>query len=181
MPRPPRRDAQQNMTRLREAALRIFMAQGIDAPLEDVARAAGVSIGTLYNHFGNRQRLLDEVLPQAALAQLARIQTSVAAEKDPHARLVRYIEEVATIQATDRLLSDALARLPSLPDDAAHACSEVMELGQRLVAEARRSIPSVFLDENSLAALVLANSTVQRSGPPAGWDELVIALARAHR
>ncbi len=46
-----RADARQNRARLITAATEAFAEKGADAPLEDVARRAGVGIGTLYRHF----------------------------------------------------------------------------------------------------------------------------------
>ena len=45
------------------AAADLFTERGVDVPLDEIARRAGVSIGTLYNHFPNRGALLDAVLP----------------------------------------------------------------------------------------------------------------------
>src|ERR1700745_1738913 len=56
-PRPAeqlRADARQNRTRLISAATAAFAEKGADAPLEDIARRAGVGIGTLYRHFPSR-------------------------------------------------------------------------------------------------------------------------------
>ncbi|MFT4280608.1 TetR/AcrR family transcriptional regulator [Microbacterium sp.] len=179
MSRPTRSDARRNAELLRVAALRVFMSRGIDAPLDDVAREAGVSIGTLYNHFGNRDRLIDDILPGAAAAQLARIRIAAETTDDPRERVERYLHEVFAVQASDRLLSDALATLPSLPADAARTCQEVIGLGRRLIADARDHGASPLLDEDTLVALILANSTVQRGGSPKDWDRLLITLARA--
>ena len=49
-----RADARQNRARLISAATAAFAEKGADAPLEDIARRAGVGIGTLYRHFPNR-------------------------------------------------------------------------------------------------------------------------------
>jgi AcrR family transcriptional regulator len=49
-----RADARQNRARLITAATEAFAEKGADAPLEDIARRAGVGIGTLYRHFPNR-------------------------------------------------------------------------------------------------------------------------------
>jgi AcrR family transcriptional regulator len=56
-PRPAedlRADARQNHARLLTAAAEAFAEKGADAPLEDIARRAGVGIGTLYRHFPTR-------------------------------------------------------------------------------------------------------------------------------
>jgi AcrR family transcriptional regulator len=61
-PRPMRADAQRNYQRLLDAALSAFTEHGADdASLEEIARRAGVGIGTLYRHFPTRQALLEAV------------------------------------------------------------------------------------------------------------------------
>lgn len=179
MPRPVRSDARRNAERLRDAAAAVFMKSGINAPLEDVAREAGVSIGTLYNHFSNRQELLDAVLPAAAASQLSRIQAAVDAATTARGRIESYLREVFAVQASDRLLSDALSTLPLLPAEAARTCNEVMTLGRDVITDARSSGETVFLDEDDLVALVLGNSLVQRAGAPEGWDRFLSRIARS--
>ena len=59
-PRPAeqlRADARQNHARLIAAATAAFAERGADAPLEDIARRAGLGIGTLYRHFPTRTDL----------------------------------------------------------------------------------------------------------------------------
>src|SRR5580704_5863067 len=61
-PRPMRADAQRNYQRLLDAAVAVFAEHGADdASLEEIARRAGVGIGTLYRHFPTRQALLEAV------------------------------------------------------------------------------------------------------------------------
>lgn len=59
--RPPRADAVRNRERLLDAAGAAFAAGGADVPLEDIARSAGVGIGTLYRHFPTRDSLIEAV------------------------------------------------------------------------------------------------------------------------
>ncbi len=58
-PRAMRADARRNDARLLAAAEASFAAQGTDVSLEEIARRAGVGIGTLYRHFPTRQALLE--------------------------------------------------------------------------------------------------------------------------
>ncbi|MCB0947563.1 MAG: helix-turn-helix transcriptional regulator, partial [Mycobacterium sp.] len=51
--RPLRADAERNRERIVVAASRLFAEQGLSVPLEDVARAAGVGVATLYRRFPN--------------------------------------------------------------------------------------------------------------------------------
>ncbi|WP_141583012.1 TetR/AcrR family transcriptional regulator [Actinomadura sp. WMMA1423] len=114
--RPPRADAARNRDRLVAAGAAVFGARGLDAPLEEVARRAGVSIGTLYNHFPARENLVDAIFP-ARLAALDEIVERSLADPDPWKGFVGFIEGLFALQAEDRGLNDALARrFPHAPE-----------------------------------------------------------------
>ena len=59
--RKPRVDGERNRQRLLDVAREAFAENGISASLENIARKAGVGIGTLYRHFPTRQMLVDEI------------------------------------------------------------------------------------------------------------------------
>nr|WP_282083293.1 TetR/AcrR family transcriptional regulator [Streptomyces tendae] len=60
-PRPLRRDARRNREALLAAAREAFLDGDTDAHVEDIARSAGVAVGTLYRHFETRDALIEEV------------------------------------------------------------------------------------------------------------------------
>jgi AcrR family transcriptional regulator len=60
--RPLRRDAAENREKLIDAATRVFAEHGRDATVEEVAREAGVGMGTLYRRFPHKQALIDELV-----------------------------------------------------------------------------------------------------------------------
>ena len=72
--RKPRADAERNRLKLLDAARAAFTAEGTGASLEDIARSAGVGIGTLYRHFPTRDVLVAEVYRSEAekLAEASR-------------------------------------------------------------------------------------------------------------
>ena len=72
-PRPLRADAQRNRDRLLEIAVRAFSDEGPDVSLEQIAKSAGVGIGTLYRHFPTREALVEA----AYRNELARLCDSV--------------------------------------------------------------------------------------------------------
>ncbi|WP_395298390.1 helix-turn-helix domain-containing protein [Kitasatospora hibisci] len=78
--RPLRADAARNRARLLAAATEVFTTRGIATPTEEIARAAGVGVGTLFRHFPTKEALLEAVM-------------------------VRRLEEIAT--ATARLADNA--------------------------------------------------------------------------
>ena len=71
-PRPKRADARRNYEKLLAAAREEFTEEGTGATLEDVARRAGVGIGTLYRHFPTRQDLLEAVYLDEVAGDLRR-------------------------------------------------------------------------------------------------------------
>ncbi|WGL52236.1 TetR/AcrR family transcriptional regulator [Nocardioides sp. BP30] len=57
-----RADAQRNYDKIVEVARQVFREKGYDAPLDEIAKRAGVGAGTLYRHFPTRDALLDAVM-----------------------------------------------------------------------------------------------------------------------
>jgi AcrR family transcriptional regulator len=60
-----RADARRNRERIVTAALRVFAERGAAASMEEIARAAGLGVGTLYRHFPDRRALLEEIASDA--------------------------------------------------------------------------------------------------------------------
>jgi AcrR family transcriptional regulator len=84
-------DARRNRERLLEAARDVVVEQGVDAPLEDIARRAGVGIATLYRRFPDRTALLRAVAVHVLEAIGAEARAALAEETDPFAALSRYL------------------------------------------------------------------------------------------
>ena len=61
-PKPLRREAAENRDRLLYAARQVFAVRGLDAGVDEIARAAGVGMGTLYRRFPTKQALIDELV-----------------------------------------------------------------------------------------------------------------------
>jgi AcrR family transcriptional regulator len=80
--RPLRADAQRNRERLLEAAASAFARKGADTSLEEIARQAGVAIGTLYRHFPTREALFVAV-HQAEMTRVAGYADELLTRHDP--------------------------------------------------------------------------------------------------
>lgn len=105
----PRADAVRNRQKLIDAARACFAEDGVDVPLDRIARRAGVSIGTLYNNFAARGELVDAVLPDR-LAQLDALAAEAAAEPDDWAAFSGFLHALVAAQARDRTVNEAVAR-----------------------------------------------------------------------
>jgi AcrR family transcriptional regulator len=77
--KPLRRDAAENRERLLTAAGQVFESQGLDASVEEVAKAAGVGMGTLYRRFPTKEALI-EALVQEMLTAITGMAESAADE-----------------------------------------------------------------------------------------------------
>jgi AcrR family transcriptional regulator len=111
-----RADARRNRERLLDAAREVFAESGLDASLEEIARRAGVRVGTLYHHFGNRAALVD-----AAIIDLVEESVSLAEraleEPDPWEGLVEHLTGLAEWQARHRGFAEVCVM--ALPADSA--------------------------------------------------------------
>ncbi|GAB3076094.1 TetR/AcrR family transcriptional regulator [Pedococcus soli] len=104
-----RRDAQESHDRLIAAARREFAERGVDASLEQIARDAGVAIGTLYRHFPTRLDLLMAAL-EPRLREFLDGATAALEIDDPWDGFAYYLENLFRVQAGDRGFNDFLSR-----------------------------------------------------------------------
>jgi AcrR family transcriptional regulator len=174
--RRPRADAQRNVARLVAAADDAFERSGTDAPLEQVARAAGVAIGTLYGHFPHRRALIAAVLRQRHDALFA-VGEGLLADRPPAGALAAWVRAVAGHAATYRGLAEVIAA--SLGDEASelHAdCARLASLTHRIAARARRDGElRRGASDDDLVALMNAAAWVRVHHSPRQADRLVDA------
>jgi AcrR family transcriptional regulator len=112
--RKPRADAERNRQRLLDAAKASFAKSGAAASLEEIAREAGVGIGTLYRHFPTRDALVEQVY-RDALDRLAEDAERLMRHHPPIAALRQWLLLFVDYLATKRLMADLLATLTGGP------------------------------------------------------------------
>jgi AcrR family transcriptional regulator len=105
--RPKRADAQRNRERLLEVAVRAFSHDGADAPLDAIAKEAGVGIGTLYRHFPTRNALV-EAAYRNELARLCDSTGELLESSRPDVALREWMGRFIDYMATKRGMADAL-------------------------------------------------------------------------
>lgn len=99
--RPLRADARRNLQRLLDEARAVFAERGTEASLEDIARRAGVGIGTLYRHFPSRQELVEAAFYDGIDALRVRAEELATAEP-PHEALTTWMRECAAYASESR-------------------------------------------------------------------------------
>jgi AcrR family transcriptional regulator len=167
-PRRLRRDAQRNYDAILTAARQVFCDHGLEAPLEEIARRAGVGIATLYRRFPSRVELLDAILADTLQAHVEVAERALATD-DPWDGFVAYLEETGRLQAADRGLNDAMGmRFPRATATEA-AKTRLFEVVAQVVARAQRSGQlRADLTQEDLALVTWANTRIIQAGQAAG-------------
>jgi AcrR family transcriptional regulator len=145
--RKPRADAERNRALLLETAKARFAESGAATTLEEVARAAGVGIGTLYRHFPTRDALVEQVY-RDALDRLAADAERLMAEQPPLEALRQWLFLFVDYIATKKLMHDLLATLSG---------------GDRLKAQTRPLLEGAI---TSLVARAKASGDIRREVVP---------------
>jgi AcrR family transcriptional regulator len=141
-PRPAeqlRADARQNHARLITAATAAFAERGADAPLEDIARRAGVGIGTLYRHFPTRTDLQAAVFRSQVIAVCGQGDALLEQASPEHA-FVGWLRALAGYLVTKRGLSHALIEAIGIESELISSCWMTMrQTTERLLANAQQA------------------------------------------
>jgi len=103
-----RADARRNEQTLLDAAAAVFVASGVDAPVRDIAAAAGVGMGTIYRHFPTRADLVIAVYRHQVDACAEAGPALLASSDTPHAALTRWIDLFVDFLVTKHGLAAAL-------------------------------------------------------------------------
>ena len=130
--RPLRADARRNHEQLLAAAREVLLERGPGAPLDEVARRAGVGIGTLYRRFPDRQALLRAVVLDALEDSRRAAEEALAQEPEGFAALTRYLR-AALAARVSAVLPLVLDRLDREDDDVRRAREASAGLMQRIV------------------------------------------------
>ncbi|GHH01111.1 TetR/AcrR family transcriptional regulator [Streptomyces lanatus] len=134
-----RADAQRNAEKLRTAAAELFRERGLQAPLKEIARRAGVSHGTLYNLFGTREALIDEVVTDLAADRLEEVARHALAQDDAWDGFVYYIETLCELQVTDAAISDVVAGRYPNAERLMALCGRARDAATRIIERAHES------------------------------------------
>jgi len=135
-----RADALRNRERLVEVAQSAFATHGIETSLEEIARQAGVGIGTLYRRFPRREDLIAAVLAERYLKLAECAQTLAERRVETDAALTEWLTLLIEHMAIYRGLS--LAVKEAIHDQSTalgQTCKEMMDAGTRLLQHAQQA------------------------------------------
>ena len=157
LPHTLRSDARDNRERVLDTARALFAAEGLNVPMREIARRAGVGPATLYRRFPTKQLLVTEAFTDQMRACHAIVDEGLA-DPDPWRGFCLVIEKICELHARDRGFTDAfLSTFPDAMDFAAdreHALSAVAGLAHRAKATGHLR-PDFVLDD--LILMLMAN------------------------
>lgn len=137
--RPMRTDARRNYDRLLSEAADAFAAYGTGASLEEIARRAGVGIGTLYRHFPTREALLDAVF-RGHFDELCAEAEELSRTRPPMDALTAWLRAFTARLTRYRGVADELAGPLQRQDSAAYAsCHAMRDASVGLITRAQHS------------------------------------------
>lgn len=160
--RKPRADSLRNREQLLAAAKAAFAEAGPDVALEEVARRAGVGIGTLYRHFPSREALLAAVY-QREVEQLTASADRLLAQRPPLEAFEAWLRLLVDYIATKRVVAPAL-----------QAASDE---GAKLYAASGTPVADAM---DRMAAALIASGAVRAGIEPEDLLRIVMGLAQGY-
>jgi AcrR family transcriptional regulator len=134
--RPLRRDAERNRQRILRAASEVFTECGLEVSLDEVARQAGVGVGTVYRRFQTKEELVEALFVERIDA-IATLAERAAEEPDPWTGLVSFMEQMAEMLASDLGLRQMLMFATYGSDRVDYARQRNAPLVEKLLARAQ--------------------------------------------
>jgi AcrR family transcriptional regulator len=121
-----RADARRNLEKVLVAAEEAFAIDGVTVPVDEIARRAGVGVGTLYRHFPTKASLVQAVV-MARLCKFLERAYELAQAPDPGHSLFVLVQELVQLGADKKDLTDELARAGVGPEELHFPAKEELE------------------------------------------------------
>ena len=175
-------DAERNRQRIVATARDVFAELGLEVPMEDIAKRAGVGVGTLYRRYPTRADLIAAAfeVKMTAYADAAR---QALADPDPWQGFCGYVEQICAMQAGDRgfttVLTMTFPTAKQFEADRASAFADFTTLVDR--AKAAGKLRADFVTED-MPMFLMANAgvlTATVDAAPDAWRRLVGYLIQA--
>jgi AcrR family transcriptional regulator len=166
-----RADARRNRERILASARAAFAESGADAQIDDVARHAGVGVGTVYRHFPTKQALLTELVRQTFRLFTGWAREALEAGGEPFALIEGLLRRIAETAAGDAGVQYALASsaAQAARSEAQAEQDELIAVIAELTGRARRAgTIRPGIEATDIAMLICGVVSVM--GPRPGFD-----------
>jgi AcrR family transcriptional regulator len=172
--RKPRADAQRNRERLLAVAKTAFADEGADVSLDEIARRAGVGIGTLYRHFPTRDAIVEAVY-RREVEQLAGSASRLLGSLSPGEALREWMRLFVDYIATKKIIASALGSIAGGPTELYVSSSAQITAAMSLLVKHAVAIGDIRpdVDPNDLLRAV-AGFTYGNTSP--AWQASALRL-----
>jgi AcrR family transcriptional regulator len=168
--RPLRADARRNRDRILQSARAVFAESGAEAQIDDVARHAGVGVGTVYRHFPTKQALVTELIRQTFRLFTGWAREALEAGGEPFALIEGLLRRIAETAAGDAGVQYALASSAGqAPAEAPAEQDELIAVIAELTGRARRA-GTIRPGIEAIDIAMLICGVVSAMGPRPGFD-----------
>ncbi|WIX83982.1 TetR/AcrR family transcriptional regulator [Amycolatopsis carbonis] len=167
LPHSRRSDARDNRDRILDVAFTVFVTDGLDVPIREIARGAEVGPATVYRHFPTKENLVAEVFTDRMLAWRSSLDEGLA-DPDPWHGFCLAVEKLCELQARDHGFTAAFkSAFPRAMDFAATRTSSLTSAAKliRRAQDTGQLRPDVVLDD--LILMIMANDGIHASTPAA--------------
>jgi AcrR family transcriptional regulator len=135
-----RADARRNHEKIIEGARTVFARYGTSAQMEDVARASGVGVGTVYRHFPTKEALMTELVRRTFESFVLAARGALAAEGEPLEALTGVLRHNCEVIAGDAAVQQAMMGAgEEVWAGTEHERRELGEIAHELVVRAQRA------------------------------------------
>jgi AcrR family transcriptional regulator len=169
--RPLRADARRNREKVLLAARAVFSEHGRDAQIDDVARRAGVGVGTVYRHFPTKEALIEALMVSAFEAIAAEAEAALDVE-DPWEAFASVLWTGAEIMAADRALSEVFASIPGAMESAMPTVEGLTDTMSKVIARAQAAgalRPDLVVDDIPMVMCGIGSATKKEHRCEQAW------------
>jgi AcrR family transcriptional regulator len=176
--RPLRRDAERNRQRIIETARTVFAERGLNVSLDEIAREAGVGVGTVYRRFPDKEVLIDALF-EDRFGEILQAAHDSLATRDPWLAVENFLTRSLELQVADRGLkelmlsgtSDGHARLERGRSQIQPLVEEVLARAQEAgVVRADLEATDLFLLQHAISEA----ADFTRESAPEVWRRLLV-------
>jgi AcrR family transcriptional regulator len=159
------------------AAREVFAEHGLDAQMDDVARAAGVGVGTVYRHFPTKDALL-EAVARGGYDDMCGIAREALAEDDAWEAFSGFMWRGASLHRNDRAQCEMHTARPDVVQRVAGDKRELLGMVAELIARGQKAgVLRADLSKDDMPMLWCAlGAAQQRSSGDAGWERYLTLM-----
>ena len=169
--KPLRADARRNREKVLIAARAVFADEGRDAQMDDVARRAGVGVGTVYRHFPTKEALIEALIAESFQAIADQAELSLEIE-DPWEAFSTLLWRGAETMAGDRALSEVFAAMPASMEQRMPARDGLNESVGKVIERAQSAgvlRPDLLIDDIPMIMCGIGSATKKEHRCSDSW------------